>query len=138
MRTHLAATEDFEVQLRSANLSCTRTRLAVLHHLALSRHPVTHTEAVSALGSGFDRVSIYRALTDLTRARLLVRSDDGDHVWRFSLMRREHSGDSWRPHFVCVHCGAVISISEKAIRISVRGRVPRSLSRETRRGADKG
>ena len=107
MRAHLAATEDFEAQLRSANLSCTRTRLAVLHHLALSRRPVTHTETVNALGSGFDRVSIYRALTDLTRAGLLMRSDDGDHVWRFSLMRREHSGDWGRPHFVCIRCGAV-------------------------------
>jgi Fur family ferric uptake transcriptional regulator len=127
MRTHLAATEDFEVQLRSANLSCTRTRLAVLRHLVLRRRPVTHTEAVNALGSGFDRVSIYRALTDLTRARLLTRSDEGDHVWRFSLVRREHP-DDWRlPRFVCIHCGVVTYLSEQAIRMNVRGQVPRSL-----------
>jgi Fur family ferric uptake transcriptional regulator len=87
----------------------------------------THTEAVEALGSAFDRVSIYRALTDLTRARLLVRADEGDHVWRFSLIDPEHSHDWGRPRFVCVHCGVVICLSEKAIRMDVRGRVPRAL-----------
>jgi Fur family ferric uptake transcriptional regulator len=128
MRPHASpAIEGFEMQLRSANLSCTRTRLAVLRHLTTSRHGITHTEAVEALGSGFDRVSIYRALTDLTRARLLVRVDDGDHVWRFSLMHPEHSHDWEHPRFVCIHCGVVISLSEKAIRMNVRGRVPRAL-----------
>src|SRR5580658_10028936 len=101
MRAH-ATNEDLEMRLRSAGLSRTRTRIAVLHHLREVTHPATHAETVRALGIGFDRVSIYRALTDLTRVGLLARVDNGDHVWRFSLVRHDRTHCLEHPHVVCV------------------------------------
>jgi len=114
------------MRLRSVGLSRTHTRMAVLRHMAADSRPITHAELALSLGDGFDRVSVYRALKDLTRVGMLTRADNGDHVWRFSLSLSERSHRLDHPHFVCVRCGAVTCLSKSSIRIA-RGAAPLAL-----------
>jgi Fur family ferric uptake transcriptional regulator len=91
-------------------------------------HPVAHAEVAEALAKrGLDRVSVYRVLVDLARVRILTRTDVGDHVWRFELQRGDRSHYREHPHFVCVSCGAVACLSEKAVRVDASGRAPRAV-----------
>ena len=36
-----------------------------------------------------------------------MRTELGDHVWRFEVHDRTHSEKGQHPHFVCVTCGSV-------------------------------
>ena len=58
-------------------------------------------------------------LTDLTHAGLVRRSDLGDHVWRFSLVRQgeaEHARQ--HPHLVCSDCGTIVCLPDVKVKIS--------------------
>ncbi len=117
-------------QIRDAGLRGTGSRIAVLRLLHEARAPMTHNEVSDKLAaSGYDHATIYRNLTDLSRVGLLVRTDLGDHTWRFEL--RQGSGDhkSQHPHFICIDCGDVNCLPDKAV--SVRGArgAPRALRR---------
>ncbi|HVT09041.1 MAG TPA: transcriptional repressor [Polyangia bacterium] len=117
-------------QIRDAGLRGTGSRIAVLRLLHEARAPMTHNEVSDKLAaSGYDHATIYRNLIDLSRVGLLVRTDLGDHTWRFEL--RQGSGDhkSQHPHFICIDCGDVNCLPDKAV--SVRGApgVPRALRR---------
>ena len=65
----------------------------------------------------------------LSRVGLLVRTDLGDHAWRFELRQGDSDHKSQHPHFVCIDCGNVNCLPDKAV--SVRGApgVPRALRR---------
>ena len=79
---------EFQDRIRAAGLRSTAPRVAVLRELENASAPMSHADLVDALGDeGYDRVTIYRNLTDLTEAGLVVRADLGDHVWRFELKR---------------------------------------------------
>ena len=84
-------------------------RIAVLRELSGAQTPLSHAEVADKLaGAGFDRVTVYRNLMELSDAGIASRVDLGDHTWRFEL-KRETSKDhvSEHPHFVCVDCGEV-------------------------------
>ena len=86
---------EYQDKIRTAGLRSTAPRVAVLRELEAATAPLSHADLVDSLGSqGYDRVTIYRNLTDLTEAGLVVRADLGDHVWRFELRRagKEHTG----------------------------------------------
>ena len=71
-------------EIRSYGMRSTGPRVAVLAYLSKATAPLSHTELHEALADrGYDRATIYRNLMDLAEAGLLVRSDLGDHVWRF-------------------------------------------------------
>jgi Fur family ferric uptake transcriptional regulator len=91
-------------------------------------HPVAHAEVAEALAKlALDRVSVYRVLVDLARVKILTRSDMGDHVWRFGLARGDGAHTMEHPHFVCVSCGAVECLPEKAVQIAARTKGPRAV-----------
>jgi Fur family ferric uptake transcriptional regulator len=116
--------------IRNSGLRSTAPRVAVLQYLHDSSTPMSHAEIFEALEEkGFDRATIYRNLIDLTEAELLVRTDVGDHVWRFELRRESHRGHpSEHPHFMCTDCGEVACLPDVNVRISpVRG-IPRALT----------
>ncbi len=120
--------DELTAQLRAAGLRRTEPRVAVLGYMWKVGHPVAHAEVAEALAKhGLDRVSVYRVLVDLARARVLTRTDVGDHVWRFELQRGDRSHYREHPHFVCVSCGAVACLSEKAVRVEAGGRAPRAV-----------
>ena len=97
------------VLLRQAGLRKTAPRVAVLQFLERAATPLSHADIYQGLVSlGFDRATIYRNLMDLAEAGLITRTDLGDHVWRFELVRAgqvEH-GQS-HPHLVCTECNQV-------------------------------
>lgn len=120
-------------QLRAAGLRSTGPRIAVLRELEVARGPVSHAELADKLASeGFDRATVYRNLIDLAEAGIAIRSDHGDHIWRFELRAAAQSGahskDAVHPHFVCTECGTVSCLPETAVRIGTGNRIPRSLA----------
>jgi Fe2+ or Zn2+ uptake regulation protein len=86
--------EEIRERVRAAGLRVTAPRVAVIQQLQTAQAPITHAELATALASqGWDRATIYRNLTDLTEAKLLQRTDVGDHVWRFELYREQGGAD---------------------------------------------
>jgi Fur family ferric uptake transcriptional regulator len=89
---------------------------------------LSHADLVEALGDeGYDRVTIYRNLTDLTEAGLVMRADLGDHVWRFELKREEKSHQNSHPHFTCTDCGSVACLPSEAVRLTSAKGAPKSV-----------
>lgn len=116
-------------QLRDAGLRATMPRVGVLSVLVGAEHPLSHAEVAEQLADqGFDRATVYRNLIDLTDAGLARRSDVGDHVWRFELVRGEHREEE-HPHFVCTACGAVQCLPEGTIAVRPNRGLPRALKR---------
>jgi Fur family ferric uptake transcriptional regulator len=108
--------------VREAGLRATRSRVLVLSLLRGASKPLSHADAFAELASsGFDRATVYRNLTDLADAGLLTRTDLGDHVWRFEVVKDNHD-TAKHPHFVCASCGAVACLPEEAVTLNaVRG-----------------
>jgi Fur family transcriptional regulator, ferric uptake regulator len=123
----------FQDRIRAAGLRSTAPRVAVLRKLETATAPMSHADLVEELGGeGYDRVTIYRNLTDLTEAGLVVRADLGDHVWRFELKRAgatEHANN--HPHFTCTDCGTVACLPEESVRITAARGVPRSVTQRS-------
>jgi Fur family transcriptional regulator, ferric uptake regulator len=105
--------------------------MAVLQRLEVASAPVSHGEIADKLGTqGFDRATVYRNLVDLVEAGLVTRTDLGDHVWRFEVVRGEpadHPGE--HPHFLCVDCGDVSCLPGDAVTIAPLRGVPRAASK---------
>jgi Fur family ferric uptake transcriptional regulator len=120
---------EFQDRIRASGLRSTAPRVAVFKKLEAATAPLSHADLVDALGTeGYDRVTIYRNLTDLTEAGLVVRADLGDHVWRFELRRagKDHSGT--HPHFTCSDCGTVSCLPEESVRLTSAKGAPRAVS----------
>jgi Fur family ferric uptake transcriptional regulator len=106
----------------------TGPRVAVLAHLNGASAPLSHTEIYEALERrGYDRATIYRNLMDLADAGLVMRSDLGDHVWRFELKRSKAGHSEAHPHFVCVDCGGVTCLPDLAVKVSAALGAPKAL-----------
>ncbi len=120
---------DIRASIRAAGLRSTMPRVAVLSYLQSVTTPLSHAEIFDALEElGFDRATVYRNLVDLTDVGLLVRTDVGDHVWRFELRRAgqtEHQTE--HPHFMCTDCGEVECLPELNVQIQPTAAVPRSV-----------
>jgi Fur family ferric uptake transcriptional regulator len=119
----------FQEKIRAVGLRSTAPRVAVLRELETATAPLSHADLVESLGDeGYDRVTIYRNLTDLTEAGLVVRADLGDHVWRFELRRagKEHTGS--HPHFTCTDCGTVSCLPEESVRITPAKGAPKAVA----------
>lgn len=98
--------------VRAKGLRATPSRLAVFDLLGTSDAPMSHGDVADRLASqAWDRATIYRNLTDLAEAGLVRRTDVGDHVWRFEVVRDDHDASA-HPHFVCTECGSVECLPE--------------------------
>ncbi|MCA9637323.1 MAG: transcriptional repressor [Myxococcales bacterium] len=116
--------------LQAVGLRVTPTRVEVLRLLRAAEHSMTHQEIVRLLGGhGFEATTIYRSLIALVDAGLALRTDVGDHVWRFQAVR-EGDAQHEHPHFVCVECGGVECMPELEVKVPRGSRVPRSVSRQ--------
>lgn len=101
--------------LKDAGLRSTPARISVINALKRSAKPQTHAELSELLVPlGFDKATVFRNLTDLAEAELVVRTELGDHVWRFELADPSHDRSS-HPHFVCIDCGTVSCIEDMAL-----------------------
>jgi Fur family ferric uptake transcriptional regulator len=115
----LVTDEEIRTRLRDAGLRVTVGRVAVYSHLLNAHGPLRHGDLVDALDHlHLDQATVYRNLMDLTGAGLVVRTDLGDHTWRFEARGMEHS-DGPHPHFVCTVCGDVKCLDE--VQVSFTG-----------------
>ena len=122
-----ASREEIESLLRGRGLRRTHARVTVLGHLLAHPEPATHARIAEALaGDGLDRVTVYRNLIDLADAGLLLRTDLGDHVWRFELKGK---GDGAHPHFLCTGCGGVTCLPVGAVKLVASRRAPKAIGR---------
>jgi Fur family ferric uptake transcriptional regulator len=104
--------------LRSHDLRATAPRLAVLRCLHEASTPASHAEIAEKLApEGWDRATVYRNLNDLSDASIARRTDVGDHVWRFELVREGAEHGDAHPHFVCDECGVVACLPEGSVEI---------------------
>lgn len=125
-KTRLLARE-IDAALRSHGLRRTNPRVAVLEFLRAHPKPWSHGDLTAALEPrGLDRATVYRNLMDLAEVGILVRSDVGDHIWRFEL-RREHDDLSAHPHFVCTDCGGVTCLPEASVTLRPSKQAPKAL-----------
>jgi Fur family ferric uptake transcriptional regulator len=128
-RTEAPSIADLQDEIRQHGMRSTGPRVAVLAHLHAARAPLSHTEIHEALEkSGYDRATIYRNLMDLAEAGLVVRSDLGDHVWRFERKRAKGGHSEGHPHFVCVDCGGVMCLPDLAVQVVAASGAPRALA----------
>ncbi|MDI3286692.1 Fur family transcriptional regulator [Polyangium sp. 15x6] len=118
--------------VRNKGLRATAPRLAVLRRLLAQKTPVSHGDLCAELApEGWDRATIYRNLIDLTEVGLVRRTDVGDHVWRFELVREGGEHDSGtHPHFVCNSCGEVACLPDEIVEVKPARGIPRALRKK--------
>lgn len=122
------STTELQTEIRSHGMRSTGPRIAVLSHLIKATSPLSHNDIYEALSHrGFDRATIYRNLMDLADAGMLVRSDLGDHVWRFERKRAGAGHAAGHPHFVCVDCGDVKCLPDLAVKVTAAVGAPKAL-----------
>jgi Fur family transcriptional regulator, ferric uptake regulator len=127
-RSPAPSVADLKAEIRSRGMRGTGPRVAVLAYLSEATAPLSHTEIHEALvGRGYDRVTIYRNLTDLVEAGLLVRSDLGDHVWRFERTQGQGGHAPGHPHFVCTDCGGVSCLPAVTVSVMRGSPAPKAL-----------
>jgi Fur family ferric uptake transcriptional regulator len=110
-------------RLKDAGMRATPARIAILKLLHESSVPMTHAEVTATLiDQGIDNSTIFRVLNDLVEAKLLVRMELGDHLWRYELSSRESAkGKSQHPHFLCVDCGSIMCLENIDFRRLLKG-----------------
>ena len=115
--------EEAKAILKGSDLRCMAARIAVVQSLHSATAPVTSIELAELLsGYGFDKSTIYRSLTELNEADLVVRLDLGDSIRRFELAANYGSGLSEHPHFMCVDCGEVTCLSDFTFELKASSR----------------
>ena len=108
-----ASLDSVQNAIRRSGLRATPARMATLILLRDSTSPMTHAEVSEHLAvSGIDKATAFRNLNDLAESGLLRRTELGDHVWRFEVVRDEESARDGHPHFLCVDCGTVSCLDD--------------------------
>ena len=109
--------QELRALLKSKNLRCTVSRLAVLVVMHEHKGPLTHQEIMSKLpNDSFDKASIWRILADLAERDLLKRMDLGDRVWRYELKDSCRSLAEEHAHFLCDVCNVVYCLPPVELR----------------------
>lgn len=118
--------DELRQALRARGLRATSSRMAVLEVLRTIEQPISHGEMAARLDQrGWDPATLYRNLMDFAEAGLVRRSDLGDHVWRFELVRGAHDASA-HPHFVCTACGGMECLPVIEL-VMPRGKAPRAV-----------
>jgi Fur family transcriptional regulator, ferric uptake regulator len=114
--------QNLREQLHERGLRVTEPRMKILMTIALAKGPISQNDLTDALArDGLDRVTLYRNLLSLADTGIILRTDLGDHTWRYSLSGGPAEEHKAHPHFVCVDCGNVRCLPEDAVslRLSV-------------------
>ena len=114
-KTNIDDVNEARKMLKDAGLRSTPARISVINALKRSSRPQTHAQLADQLVPlGFDKATVFRNLTDLAEAELVLRTELGDHVWRFEMRDPKHDRSS-HPPFVCIDCGSVSCIDDMAL-----------------------
>jgi Fur family ferric uptake transcriptional regulator len=125
--------ERFRSLLVEKGIRVTEQRLAVLRALAGRQTPVSFPELVEQLSpEGLDRATVYRNLTGMAEAGILIRSQLADGVARYELPQWGGSLHAEHLHLVCVDCGHVSCLPASAV--SLHGEAKRRVTEVQLRG----
>ncbi len=116
-------------RLAHASLRPTRARIAVAELLKRVGRPASHADLVDSLADRFDRVTLYRAVTQMVEVGLVERVDLGDRTWRFEWKAEHepaHAAGS-HPHFICTACHAVECLPGVTVAIKTSAKAPASV-----------
>ncbi len=80
---------------------------------------MSHQDVTALLaGEGIEKSTVFRALTDLTEAKLLRKMELGDHVWRFETIKNTtEQASTPHPHLLCVDCGDVECLDDSQVEL---------------------
>ena len=120
------STQEARAALKSVQLRCTASRIAVLQFVSGQAAPQSHADVADALvPDGYDKSTLYRCLVEMADARLLSRLELGDHAWRFAFHTGVEHHATDHPHFVCVDCGKVECLPDVRVQVQPkRGKTP--------------
>jgi Fur family transcriptional regulator, ferric uptake regulator len=125
--------ERFRALLSSKGIRVTEQRLAVLRALSAQRTQVTFPELVEQLApQGLDRATVYRNLTGMAEAGILIRTQLADGVARYELPQWGGSLHAEHLHLVCIDCGTVSCLPPSAV--SLHGEAKRRVTEVQLRG----
>jgi Fur family ferric uptake transcriptional regulator len=125
--------EQFRTLLSSKAIRVTEQRLAVLRALAGHQKQVSFPELVEELRpEGLDRATVYRNLTSMADAGILIRTRLADGVSRYELPQWGASMHAEHLHLVCIDCGNVSCLPTSAV--SLHGDAKRRVTEVQLRG----
>lgn len=130
---HAHSAADLREAVRAVGLRATGARIAVLACLRQAARPLSHAEVMDGLDEhrAWDRATVYRNLSDLSKAGLLHRYDLGDHVWRFELVgdpcTTQDDEEHGHPHFLCTKCGEVQCLDGLELSLPAQAGLPSAL-----------
>lgn len=111
--------EDARKLLKAQSLRCTAARVAILQCLFATSEPLNAaTVAEQVTVFGFDKSTIYRALTDLNEAGLVSRLDIGDGPRHFELSPTGDDQHTAHPHFVCTNCERIYCLAPSQVALT--------------------
>ncbi len=91
--------------LKSAELYCTQSRVAILKLLIKAVRPLSREQIAQKSGKNhFDKVTIYRTLDSLRKAGLVHRAFTANRAWYYELAHN-CTESQCHPHFTCTNCG---------------------------------
>ena len=99
-------------RIHALGARATPARIAVLRLLEAAEQALSHREIEEALGTGFDRVTLYRVLDWLVESGLSHRVADAERVFRFSLASPGSAAHKEHAHFRCEGCGKVFCLAD--------------------------
>ena len=103
--------------LKEAGLRPTSARQRVLSSLQTAGKSLSHRELVDLL-FGLDRVTIFRSLKNLKKARLVHSVQGVDRTLRYFINPAEKRGcPGGHPHFLCLKCGGMSCLSDQQIAV---------------------
>ena len=91
--------------LKSAELYCTQSRVAILKVLMKAARPLSREQIAHRFGKKhMDKVTIYRTLDSLRKAGLVHRAFTAKRTWYYELAHN-CTENQCHPHFTCTNCG---------------------------------
>lgn len=125
--------ERFRSLLSARGIRVTEQRVAVLRALSARQTPVTFPALVEHLSpKGLDRATVYRNLTGMAEAGILIRTQLADGVARYELPLWGGSLHAEHLHLVCIDCGGVSCLPSTAV--SLHGEAKRRVTEVQLRG----
>jgi Fur family transcriptional regulator, ferric uptake regulator len=98
--------------LKTADLSITRPRLAVLEFFLCSSQPVSIHELYALSKESFDRVTVYRTLQVLLKKQVIRQVATSSFMKQYELRRPIDPHCGQHAHFVCHTCGKTYCLQD--------------------------
>ncbi len=92
--------------LQDHNYRLTEGRIALLLFLQRSKSPLTATEILKQIPYKLDKVTLYRALHDFSKSKIITKINLQDGVNYYEFLHDNHH----HHHIVCEKCGAIEDI----------------------------